>query len=223
MNVIMTSVKFIGELKVLKSRNSLIAKKQIFDLAKQYINMPTKEVIKLLRNSDYDQRLGAVSILDWKARNTKITEQEKAEIFNAYIENHKWIDDWGLVDRSAPYVVGGYLYDKDRKPLYILAKSKFSMERRTAIVSTYYFIRQNETHDTFKIAELLVQDEDEYVQMAVGSWIREAGKKDTTYLIKFLDKYASIMNRKCLRYAIEKLDKASKQKYLNSDKKNASR
>jgi 3-methyladenine DNA glycosylase AlkD len=219
----MTSAEFINELKTLSKQNSSITKKQIFDLAKKHKNMPTKEVINLLRDSDYDQRLGAVSILDWKARNTKITEQEKLEIFNAYIENHKWIDDWGLVDRAAPYVVGGYLHNKDRKPLYVLAKSKFPMERRTAIVSTYYFIRQNDIIDTFKIAEILVEDEDEYVQMAVGSWIREAGKKEITYLINFLDKYASTMNRKCLRYAVEKLDTISKQKYLNAVRTNASR
>ncbi|MDR7128139.1 3-methyladenine DNA glycosylase AlkD [Algoriphagus sp. 4150] len=219
----MTNIEFIDELIVLRSNNSLIAKKQIFDLAKKHKNMPTKEVIKLLRNSDYDQRLGAVSILDWKARNTKISDKEKAEIYTAYVENHKWIDDWGLVDRAAPYVVGGYLYDKDRKPLYKLAMSKLPMERRTAIVSTYYFIRKNDIQDTFKISEILVHDQDKYVQMAVGSWIREAGKKDITHLTKFLDKYASTMNRKCLRYAIEKLDSTSKQKYLHADSKNASR
>ena len=219
----MNSAGFIEKLKSLRKENSLITKKQIFDLAKDYKNMPTKEVIKLLRNSDYDQRLGAVSILDWKARNKKITSQEKEEIYKAYIENHKWIDDWGLVDRAAPYVIGGYLQDKDRKPLYKLAKSKLPMERRTAIVSTYYFIRQNDIEDTFRIAEILLYDEDEYVQMAVGSWIREAGKKDRAYLIKFLDKFASTMNRKCLRYAVEKFDHTLKQKYLKAGAKNASR
>ncbi|PSL03381.1 DNA alkylation repair protein [Cecembia rubra] len=219
----MNSGEFIEKLKKLRRENSLVAKKQIFDLAKEHKDMPTIEAIKLLRNSDYDQRLGAVSILDWKARNTKITEKEKEEIYNAYIENHKWINDWGLVDRAAPYVIGGYLHNKDRKPLYKLAKSKLPMERRTAIVSTYYFIRQNDIEDTFKIAEILVNDQDEYVQMAVGSWIREAGKKNSTYLIKFLDKFASIMNRKCLRYAVEKLDNRTKQKYLKADITNASR
>lgn len=219
----MNSEGFIEKLNKLRKESSLITKKQIFDLAKDYKNMPTKEVIKLLRNSDYDQRLGAVSILDWKARNKKITTQEKEEIYKAYIENHKWIDDWGLVDRAAPYVIGGYLQDKDRKPLYKLAKSKLPMERRTAIVSTYYFIRQNDIEDTFRIAEILLYDEDEYVQMAVGSWIREAGKKDRAYLIKFLDKFASTMNRKCLRYAVEKFDHTLKQKYLKAGTKNASR
>ena len=211
----MTSEKFIGELRNLRNGNSQFAKRHIFELARKYKAMPTAEVVKLLRSDDYDQRLGAVSVLDWKARDRKITEQEREKIFKAYLTNHQWIDDWGLVDRAAPYVVGGYLFGKDRKPLYDLARSKFPMERRTAIVSTYYFIRQNDIKDTFKIAEILVRDENDYVQMAVGSWIREAGKKDITYLTRFLDKYASIMNRKCLRYAIEKMDATTKKKYLN--------
>lgn len=219
----MTSSEFIKGIKAIRNNNAVVMKKQIFDLSKRHINMPTKEVIKLLKNSDYDLRLGAVSILDWKARNTKTTDKEKADIYFAYIENHKWIDHWGLVDRTAPYVVGGYLYKKDRSPLYKLAKSKLAMERRTAIVSTYYFIRNNDIQDTFKIAEILVHDEDDYVQMAVGSWIREAGKKDVTNLTKFLDKYAPTMNRKCLRYATEKLDNTTKLKYLNTNSNNTCR
>lgn len=215
----MTSKEFLDKITIVKSKEPQVAKKKVFDLAKECMQMPVNEVIKLLKNSDYDCRLGAVSILDWKARSKKITEEEKEDIYNAYIDNHDWIDDWGLVDRAAPYVVGGYLFDKDRSQLYSLAKSKLPMERRTAIVSTYYFIMKNETDDTFKIAELLVHDKDEYVQMAVGSWLREAGKKDISALKIFLDKYASIMHRKCLRYAIEKMDNASKQEYLNTDNK----
>lgn len=219
----MTSSKFIDELNFLRNNDSHFGKKQIFNLSKTYKNMITAEVIELLKNSDHDLRVGAVAILDWKARDKKITEQEKEDIFNAYIQNHEWINDWGLVDRAAPYVVGGYLYDKDRSPLYVLANSANPMERRTAIVSTYYFIRKNDIHDTFNLAEILVYDKDEYVQMAVGSWIREAGKKDISQLTNFLDKFASIMNRKCLRYAIEKLDEASKQKYLHAWKSDFNR
>jgi 3-methyladenine DNA glycosylase AlkD len=219
----MTSQIFTDKLNKLRKSNSQFGKKQIFALAKEYMKMPVDEVIKLLKNNDYDLRVGAIAILDWKARDKKITEHEKSEIYNAYIQNHQWIDDWGLVDRAAPYVIGGFLFDKDREPLYKLAKSRFPMERRTAIVSTYYFIRQNDVDETFKIAQVLVDDKDEYVQMAVGSWIREAGKKDLKQLIEFLDKYAKMMNRKCLRYAIEKLDNSTKEMYLKSNKTNASR
>jgi 3-methyladenine DNA glycosylase AlkD len=219
----MTSQIFINTLNSLRKSDDQYGKKQIFELAKEFMKMPVEEVIKLLRNSDYDLRVGAVAIMDWKARDKKISEQEKTEIYNAYIENHKWIDDWGLVDRAAPYVIGGFLFNKDRKPLYKLANSKLPMERRTAIVSTYYFIRQNDVDETFKIAEVLLDDKDEYVQMAVGSWIREAGKKDIKQLIRFLDKYAPSMNRKCLRYAIEKLNNSTKEMYLKANKTNASR
>lgn len=154
-----------------------------------------------------------------ESSNKKTPLVAKKEIYHAYIDNHKWIDDWGLVDRAAPYVVGGYLFDKPRKPLYDLANSTNPMERRTAIVSTYFFIRQNDIIDTFNIAEILVNDTDEYVQKAVGSWIREAGKRDEVKLISFLDKFASSMPRITLRYAIEKLDKETRSYYLSLKKK----
>lgn len=191
-----------------------IPKREIFALAKAYQRIPVTEVITLLRDELSDIRLGAVSILDWKARNKKTSQNEKEAIYQAYIDNHKWIDNWGMVDRAAPYVVGGYLYDKPRDPLYELAKSKNAMERRTAIVSTYYFIRKNDLQDTFGIAEILVNDTDEYVQKAVGSWIREAGKRDVSNLRAFLDQYAGSMPRTTLRYAIEKFDRQTKDYYL---------
>lgn len=191
-----------------------IPKREIFSLAKEFQRIPLLEVVKLLKDKNQNHRLGAVSILDWKARNKKTSTEEKKQVYKAYIDNHKWIDDWGLVDRAAPYVVGGYLYDKDRQPLYDLAISKNPMERRTAIVSTYFFIRKNEIEDTFNIAEILIYDSDIYVQKAVGSWIREAGKRDENKLKAFLDKHADSMPRITLRYAIEKLDRQTKDYYL---------
>ena len=94
------------------------------------------------------------------------------------------------------------------------------MERRTAIVSTYFFIRQNDIEDTFRIAEILIHDSDHSVQTAVGSWIIEAGKRDEIRLKAFLDKYAETMPRVTLRYAIEKFDKQNKDKYLGMKNKN---
>ncbi|REG79483.1 DNA alkylation repair protein [Algoriphagus antarcticus] len=212
----MTAKEFIETLKIIgQDYSGEIPKREIFSLAKEYQQIPVFEVVKLLKDKDDNHRLGAVSILDWKARNKKTSKAERQNIYRAYIDNHKWIDNWGLVDRSAPYVVGGYLHDKDKKALYDLAKSKNPMERRTAIVSTYYFIKKNEIEDTFKIAEILVNDKDEYVQKAVGSWIREAGKKDEEKLKKFLDKHATEMPRISLRYAIEKFDKETREYYLN--------
>lgn len=211
----MTAKEFISCLRTIGQEYlGDIPKREIFSLAKKFQQMPVQEVIELLRNEIDDYRMGAVAILDWKARNSKTPLIEKREIYSAYIDNHIWIDNWGLVDRAAPYVVGGYLYDKPRKPLYQLAKSKNAMERRTAIVSTYYFIRKNDVNDTFNIAEILVNDQDEFVQKAVGSWIREAGKRDHARLKAFLNKYADSMPRVTLRYAIEKFDRKTKEYYL---------
>ena len=212
----MTAIEFIKTLEIIgQDYSGEIPKRKIFSLAKEYQEIPVIEVVKLLKDKNDNHRIGAVSILDWKARNKKTSNAEREKLYRSYIDNHKWIDNWGLVDRSAPYVVGGYLYDKDKKPLYDLAKSQNPMERRTAIVSTYYFIRKNEIEDTFKIAEILVNDNDEYVQKAVGSWMREAGKRNEEKLKKFLDKHATKMPRITLRYAIEKFDQETREYYLN--------
>lgn len=211
----MTATEFISTLNIIALEYpGNIPKRELFALAKAFQKMPVLEVESLLKSENKDHKLGAVSILDWKARNKKISEIEREAVYNTYINNHKWIDDWGLVDRAAPYVVGGFLYNKDRKPLYDLAMSSNDMERRTAIVSTYYFIRKNEIDDTFNIAEILVNDTEHFVQTAVGSWIREAGKKDVKKLILFLNQHAASMPRITLRYAIEKLDNVTREYYL---------
>lgn len=139
----MTAKEFIDTLALIGQEYSKgIPKRELFSLAKEFQQMPVEEVIKLLKNENQDHKLGAVSILDWKARNNKTSPKEKEASYRAYMDNHEWIDNWGMVDRAAPYVVGGYLCDKDRSPLYKLATSQNAMERRTAIVATYYFIRK---------------------------------------------------------------------------------
>ena len=101
-----------------------------------------------------------------------------------------------------------------RSILYKLAKSKNVWERRTAIVATYFFIRQGEIDDTFKVAGVLVRDKHDLIHKAVGSWVREAGKRDKLRLIEFLDEHAAAMPRTMLRYAVEKLDKKIQAAYL---------
>jgi len=152
--------------------------------------------------------------MDFQARRKKTTQEHRRQLYDMYIRRHDRINNWGMVDRAAPYVVGGYLYDKPRDILYELARSKNIWERRTAIVSTYFFIRQGDLEDTFKIAEILVNDEEELIQTAVGGWIREAGKKDPQKLVSFLDKYAATMPRTALRFAIEHLEKDQRDHYL---------
>lgn len=227
-----TAKEFISQLSLLKSAGELkkverffrdkkpenrflgIRMSDIFDLAKKFIEMSLTEIEGLLQSEYYEARVGAVSIMDFQARDKKTKATRKKELFDLYIRRHDRIDNWDLVDRSAPYVVGGYLFDKPRDILYQLAKSGNVWERRTAMVSTYFFIRQNDLSDTFRIAELLVHDPHDLIQKAVGSWVREAGKRDKLILVEFLDTYAESMPGEMLRYAIEKLDKKEKQYYL---------
>jgi 3-methyladenine DNA glycosylase AlkD len=228
----LTAKQFISELYTLRTKVDLenvkrffrdesagnkfigIRMARIFQQAKKYIDMPISEIEKLLDSEYYEARVGAVSIMDFQARNKKTTLDQKKKLFDLYINRHDRINNWDLVDRSAPYVVGGYLADKPRKILYRLAKSKDVWQRRTAIVSTYFFIRQGDVADTFKIAEILVKDKHDLIQKAVGSWIREAGKKDKPRLIEFLDTFGGAMPRAMLRYAVEKLDSREKKYYM---------
>ena len=187
---------------------------KIFPVAKQFVEMSLQDVERLLDNPYYEIRMGAVSIMDFQARNKKITPEEQKALYDVYLRRHDRINNWDLVDRAAPYVVGSYLADKSRAVLYKLARSKNPWERRTAIVATYYFIRAGDVDDTFGVAEILVKDKHELVQKAVGSWIREAGKKDQKQLLRFLEKHAGSMPRTMLRYAVEKLSPAQRAKFL---------
>ena len=187
---------------------------QVFDLAKEFVQMPINEIERLLESSVHEGRVGGVSIMDFQARDKKVPASRKKELFDLYIRRHDRINSWDLVDRAAPYVVGGYLADKLRDILYQLARSQNVWERRTAIVSTYFFIRKNDLDDTFKIGEILVHDEHDMIQKAVGGWIREAGKRDPKRLLDFLDAYAPSMPRVALRNAIEHLDANDRNYYL---------
>jgi hypothetical protein len=240
MSASMTAVEFVKRLKTYRSPEELkkikryfktgageygegdefmgVGMGQVFALAKEFIEMPPDEIEKLLDSTIHEVRVGAVSIMDWQARSKKTREERRKELFDLYLRRHDRINNWDLVDRSAPYVVGGYLFDKSRDVLYVLARSKNVWERRTAIVSTYYFIRKGEVADTFKIAEMLLNDNHDLIHKATGGWLREAGKKDPRKLLSFLDKYAATMPRMALRYAIEHLDKKQRDHYLGMKK-----
>lgn len=226
----LTADKFVKELKSYRSSKQRATKtddgdqfmgvpmRDVFSLAKEFMDMSPGEIEKLLESPIHEVRAGAVSIMDWQARSKKTPDSRRKELFDLYIKRHDRINDWDLVDRSAPYVVGGYLFNKPRDILYKLARSKNIWERRTAIVGTYYFIRHGDLDDTFKIAEILAHDEEDLVQKAVGGWIREAGKKDLTKLLSFLDKYAATLPRTTLRYAVEHLDKKQREYYMGMKK-----
>lgn len=227
-----TSTQFLAQLKSLQNPAALqnvqrffsdekvetsfvgVRMASLFALAKEFIEMPVEEIETLIQNEHYEARMGAVCIMDFQARAKKITPEHRKALYDLYINYHRFINNWDMVDRAAPHVVGGYLFDKPRALLTKLAKSKDPNERRTAIVATYYFIKNHQIDDTFEIAEILVNDKNELVNKAVGSWIREAGKLDPKRHLNFLDTHAATMPRVTLRYAIEKLSKEQKAFYM---------
>jgi len=166
--------------------------------------------------------VGAVSIMDFQARNKKTPQPRRKELYDLYLRRHDRINNWDLVDRAAPYVIGSYLFDLDkpRKILYKLARSKDIWERRTAIVSTLYFIGKNDVSDAFKLAEILVNDDEDLIHKGTGWALRYAGDKDSQLLLNFLDKHAATMPRTLLRYATEHLDKVQREHYLSLKKGN---
>lgn len=194
--------------------------RQVFDLAKEFTAMPIDEIEILLESPIHEVRAGAVSIMDFQARSKKTPGEQRKAIFDLYLRRHDRINNWDLVDRAAIFVVGSYLFDKPRSILYKLARSKNIWERRTAIVSTGYFIRQKDVEDTFKIAEMLLKDKEDLIHKAAGGWIREAGKRDASRLISFLDQHAGTMPGAMLRYAIEHLDRQQKDYYSVMKKNN---
>jgi 3-methyladenine DNA glycosylase AlkD len=191
---------------------------QVFALAKEFIEMPLEEIEKLLDDPIHEMRAGAVSIMDKQARNKKTPESRRKELYDLYLKRHDRINNWDLVDLGCLYMMGSYLFNKQRKILYKLAKSKNIWERRTSIVSTAYFIRQKDVTDTFKIAEMLVKDEEDLIHKATGWMLRFAGDVDRLKLMAFLDKHAAKMPRTLLRYSIEKLEKKKREHYLGMKK-----
>ena len=165
------------------------AMREVFALAKSLIDLPLGDVRLLLASDEHLHRVGAVSIMDFRARRRRVTDEERAALYELYVDEHDLINTWDLVDRAAPHVVGGYLHDRDRAPLYELARSSDPWRRRTSVVATWYFIRGGDLDDTFALADLLAHDPEEVVQAAVGGFVREAGKHDPQRLRSYLDRH----------------------------------
>ncbi len=191
---------------------------QVFGLAKEFIAMTPDEIEKLLESKIHEARAGGCSIMDKQARSKKTTPERRKELYDLYLRRHDRINNWDLVDVCCIHVIGGYLFDKPRKVLYKLARSKNMWERRTAMVSTAYFIRKGELDDAFAIAELLLGDKEDLVHKATGWMLRFTGDKDQARLLKFLDQHAATMPRVALRYSIEKLNPKQRAHYLGLGK-----
>jgi 3-methyladenine DNA glycosylase AlkD len=183
-------------------------------IAKKYAALDLAEIKKLLENKFHEARLTALLILVEQFETGDV--KKKKIIYNFYLKNTKKINNWDLVDLSAPKIVSAYLLENksERKILYKLAKSKNLWERRIAIVGTYEFIRAKQFEDTFKISEILLRDKHDLIHKAVGWMLREAGKRDQEAEEKFLQKHCCAMPRTMLRYAMEKFTEQKRKFYL---------
>jgi len=181
-------------------------------IAKEFSCLTLKEIKILLSSSINQERLLALFILIdlYKKSDTKTKET----IYKFYMKNLKYVNNWNLVDASAHLILGAHLLQLDKSILLILAKSEIMWERRIAIVATWYFIRNNNLAYTFKIAKILRNDDHDLIHKAVGWMLREAGKRNISLLIQFLDIYATKMPRTMLRYAIEKFPETKRKAYL---------
>jgi 3-methyladenine DNA glycosylase AlkD len=181
-------------------------------LAKEYLDLPLKEVKKILASKYHEERLLALLIM--VGQFSRGDEKKKKSIYELYLKSTAFINNWDLVDMSAHYIVGPYLMDKSRERLYELAQSKSFWERRIAIMSTFYFIKNNEFTDTLKIAGMLLCDTEDLIHKAVGWMLREIGKRQLKTEEAFLKEYYQKMPRTMLRYAIEKFPEPKRKHYL---------
>ena len=181
-------------------------------LAKEYQDISLQETTQLLTSPIHEERLLALLVLvRTYAKGNEFTKREIYELYCRYI---KFINNWDLVDGSAAHIVGDFLMDKSKEPLYRLAKSKNFWLRRISIISTFYFIKQNKFSETLKIAAILISDEEDLIHKAVGWMLREVGKRDLQTEEKFLRDHYQKMPRTMLRYAIEKFPEPKRQHYL---------
>jgi 3-methyladenine DNA glycosylase AlkD len=179
---------------------------------KKYQTTPLPVAEKLLKSEYHEVRLFALLLLVFRYSRSGAAEQEA--IYHLYLSNARYVNNWDLVDSSAPYIVGAFLEGRDRSVLYALSKSDLLWERRIAVMATFYFIKKGQFDDTLRIAGRLLNDKDELIHKAVGWMLREVGKRELAVETAFLKEHYQKMPRTMLRYAIEKFSAEERSNYL---------
>jgi 3-methyladenine DNA glycosylase AlkD len=187
-------------------------------VAKKFCQLPLGEVRTLLHSHIHEERLVALLILAWSYSSVSSSREKEEQIVKFYLDNIKQVNNWDLVDLSAPNILGAHLVDRERSLLYMLAGSENVWERRIAIIATHHFIRNGDFSDTLKIAEMLLQDRHDLIHKAAGWMLREVGKRDAAAQEAFLEKHWSVMPRMMLRYAIERLPESKRRRYKKANR-----
>lgn len=180
---------------------------------KKHKDISEKEVLMFLRSEYHEERLLAVLLLVNQFE--RATDADKTRIYEIYLDNTQYINNWDIVDGSAHLIVGPYLEHRDRQPLYDLAQSTNLWDRRIAIMSTYHYIRQRDFDDTLAIAKMLRNDPGDLIHKAVGWMLREIGNRNLEVEEVFLKRHYKTMPRTMLRYAIEKFAEKKRKDYLH--------
>ncbi|GKT27058.1 DNA alkylation repair enzyme like protein [Aduncisulcus paluster] len=190
---------------------------QIRKIASKYKHIDLTDLESLLHNPIHEVRHCSLIILVEQYKKAAIKEERK-RIYNLYLENTSYINNWDLVDTSAPHIVGKHLFDQvDKSKLFSLAQSKDLWERRISVLSTLFFIRKNHFDETIELCELLLEDPEDLIHKATGWMLREVGKRNEDILHVFLRKHCRVMPRTMLRYAIEKLENDIRKQYLKGE------
>ncbi|MCK4552766.1 DNA alkylation repair protein [Candidatus Pacearchaeota archaeon] len=184
-------------------------------IAKKYSGLNLYKLQELLNSKIHDYRSVALFILADKYK--KSNEENKGNVFNFYLKNTQNINNWDLVDLSAPKIVGDFLFEKRKNILYELAQSENLWEKRIAIISTFTFIKKEKFEDALAISELLLNDTHDLIHKAVGWMLREIGKRDLEVEENFLRQHYKNMPRTMLRYAIERFEEEKRKKYLRGE------
>jgi 3-methyladenine DNA glycosylase AlkD len=177
-------------------------------IAKKYKDVSLKEIQKLLDSKIHEYRLTGLLVLVEKYK------EDKELVYNFYIKNFRNINNWDLVDLTAPKIMGDFLKDKKKDILYSLAISDDLWERRISIIATFAFIKDNDFKDALKISKILLNDKHDLIHKAVGWMLREIGKRDKETEKEFLNEYYRFMPRTMLRYSIEKFNPREKEFYM---------
>ncbi len=183
--------------------------------AKQYRDMPLQQAVELLESPWHEIRSAALQIM--VAQYDQGSEPLREEIFNRYLQSTHRVNNWDLVDLSAPLIVGAHLLNRDRAILHTLAASPLLWEQRIAIIATLTFIRNHDFTDTLKLAESLFTHKHDLMHKATGWMLREVGKRHRSTLTAFLNEHKSIMPRTALRYAIEHYPESERQAFMKRD------
>lgn len=188
-----------------------IAVPQLRAISKKYKELSLPDIRILLYSKVHEERLVALLILVMKYNN----EQDKESLVQFYFDNIRQVNNWDLVDLSASNIIGLHLLQKkDRSLLYKLAASDNLWEKRTAILATHSFIRSNDFEDTIRICRILLHDDSDLIQKAVGWTLREVGKRSMSLEEEFLKRHYKKMKRTALRYAIERFPETKRRAYL---------